>query len=539
MCSASAGPADRALNRGPRVHGLRQIVFGGVTVLLAVTPPAGLAAEMRVTWATPMDGTQIGTWSAPHTTYRTLLRGTTDGSGVRVRFSNRYGSYPLAIDAAAVGRRAGTDGAAVVVGSQRRLTFGGAERVVIPPYGAQVSDVVGLDVRSQGDLVVSLYVPTSAQVSLHDDNFEFNSKGTTQYQTDAGAGDHTLDESGEAFRARDTDVFWTDAVEVLSESMGSIVALGDSLTDGADSLAAAGRDRADAYDTYPDVLSRRLHAHNPTRAVVNSGISGDTTGAAEERLERDVLGLAGVSHVIVLLGSNDIPGESDATATQETLARIATRIRSAGITPIGGTIPPRIGFTPAMQEIRHQVNRWIKKSSLFAGTVDFDAILRDPADPERLNPAYDSGDATHPNPAGLAAMANGVDLTLFALGCECPPIANIPSNPQRTRDSPPRLRATLFDVPRAVTRTQLRRTGLRIGMRVSRAARATIELYERRGRKWRAAPLARRDLHLATGTTRLRLRAAPRRSQRMVQLRVTLSAPATSTRRYRRLVHIK
>ncbi len=71
-------------------------------------------------------------------------------------------------------------------------------------------------------------------------------------------------------------------------------------------------------------------------------------------------------------------------------------------------------YNPAKDAVRREVNRWIRESGVFDAVVDFDAVLRDPAHPARLLPAYDSGDNLHPNDAGYQAMAQALDMaTLF------------------------------------------------------------------------------------------------------------------------------
>ena len=68
---------------------------------------------------------------------------------------------------------------------------------------------------------------------------------------------------------------------------------------------------------------------------------------------------------------------------------------------------------PTDDERRAAVNAWIRGGGEYDAVIDFDAAVRDPADPLRLNPAYDSGDGLHPNDAGMAAMAAAVPLRLF------------------------------------------------------------------------------------------------------------------------------
>ncbi len=45
--------------------------------------------------------------------------------------------------------------------------------------------------------------------------------------------------------------------------------------------------------------------------------------------------------------------------------------------------------------------------------LDFDGVVRDPGRPARMLPEYDSGDHLHPGDAGLAALAESVDLELL------------------------------------------------------------------------------------------------------------------------------
>ena len=63
---------------------------------------------------------------------------------------------------------------------------------------------------------------------------------------------------------------------------------------------------------------------------------------------------------------------------------------------------------------RVRPNQWIHSSGAFDGVIDFDAVMRDPAQPSHLLPAFDSGDHVHPDDAGYRAMADAIDLSLFA-----------------------------------------------------------------------------------------------------------------------------
>lgn len=200
-----------------------------------------------------------------------------------------------------------------------------------------------------------------------------------------------------------------------------IVAFGDSLTEGIGTTAGANR-------RYPDVLSGRLGS-----TVLNVGIGGnrllrDGYGQAGLlRFQRDVLDVPGATHVIIALGTNDIglatahdTPQPGAAQLIEGLGSLAQRARAAGLVPVGATLPPTgdtiyPGFhTEAGAKIRVAVNEWVRATADFAGVLDMDLAVRDPARPTHYLPAFDSGDHLHPNDAGAAAFAHQIDLAVFA-----------------------------------------------------------------------------------------------------------------------------
>ena len=213
---------------------------------------------------------------------------------------------------------------------------------------------------------------------------------------------------------------------------GAVVALGDSITDGASS-------RPDKNERWTDVLARRLLAGHTKIAVLNAGIGGNRVLSSSPcwgqnalaRLGRDVLAQAGIEAVILFEGTNDI-GQPDAPATDTNPCRSRTQVTAdeiiAGYKQIiartharelkifGATILPYQGvgaWTTTGEAKRVAVNQWIRTSRAFDGVIDFDAAVRDPVTPSRMAPEYDSGDHLHPGPAGHEAMGNAVDLALF------------------------------------------------------------------------------------------------------------------------------
>jgi lysophospholipase L1-like esterase len=242
------------------------------------------------------------------------------------------------------------------------------------------------------------------------------------YQTSflTTAGDHAADEPGTAFTTQTTAWHYVTAVEVRSPSArGTVVTFGDSITDGDHSTIGANA-------RWPDKLADRLTAlPGPTRlSVVNSGISANrildsSTGIggpnAFARLSRDMLTTTGATTVILLEGINDIGNleHPDPAAITAALRQIAAQAHAQDLRIIGATITPFKGWRSYNEEresVRQEVNNYIRTSHIFDAVVDFDAIVRNPADPQQINPPYDSGDHLHPSDAGYQAMANAINL---------------------------------------------------------------------------------------------------------------------------------
>jgi lysophospholipase L1-like esterase len=413
----------------------------GRSVRSALRVAAAMAAAMLAAsfvHATESGGsseTWVATWSAPpmapgsaltapHTfenqTVRHVIHISAGGRRVRVRLSNAFGAGPLRIGAAHVALH--DDGSAIVPGSDRRLTFSGQAAITIPNGSVVVSDPVSLDVPSRADLAVSVYVPGSTGGATYHE-----SSDQTTYIS--GPGDFT---ASVPFDVAETTVsrFWLSVVEVEArDSVNTLVTLGDSITEGFGSTI-------DANHRWPDFLSARLNPHfgRPRLAIVNQGIGCsrllyDFCGPnGSGRFDRDVLAVTGVTHVVVALGLNDIglPGvvgiPSQVVTANEViigLDQLIERGHAKGlavygvtITPVGASIYPGY-FTPENEAKRQAVNHWIRTSGAYDAVLDFDRVLRDPGDPTRMLPAYNSGDGVHPNDTGYEAMANSVPLALF------------------------------------------------------------------------------------------------------------------------------
>lgn len=373
----------------------------------------------------------VGTWTAAPApaesvalaspTIRMVPRISIGGDTIRVRISNAHGTDKLRIGAAHVAVRAA--GSTIVPETDRVLTFNGSPAAVIPTGAFLVSDPVSLRVAPLTDLAVSLHIPDDLPAT-------FGVTGRYARQTNylSPPGDFTGDTWLPVSRIADDWYFLCGIDVVAPAGTGGIVAFGDSITDGNISTH-------DAFCRWPDQLARRLVARRRGRmlGVMNQGLGGnrilhDIRGdSGVRRFDRDVLAQPGVTHVIVLLGINDIRnrrGLASEVVTAEGmiagLHQMALRAHARGIKIFGGTLTPfenetflRGAYTPQGEAKRQAVNAWIRQSGAFDAVIDFDAALRDPAHPARMLPIYDNGDHLHPGDVGLNRMGDVIDLSLF------------------------------------------------------------------------------------------------------------------------------
>ena len=375
------------------------------------TTPAGQAAPT---------GRGAAPLSLNNQTLRQIVHVSLGGDRVRVLFTNAFGTGPLAIGGAHVGLRSSE--ASLTAGSGRPLTFNGNQTATIPPGASLLSDPVALTVPPLSDLAIDLYLPNdigagTSPMTIH------NAARQTNYISPAGnhAGAATL-----PVASTTTSWFFLSRVDVTAPAgTGAIVTFGDSITDGFGSTVDANR-------RWPNYFARRLRtqAGRVEAGVLNLGIDGnrvlvDGSGvSALARFDRDVLAQAGVTHVVILEGINDLgmarqgprPTVTDLNGGHR---QLIARARARGLKVIGATLLPYEGttFTGYYSEegdaTRRAFNDWMRKSGAYDGLVDFDAVVRDPAQPARMRPNFDSGDHLHPNDAGYEAMANAVDLALF------------------------------------------------------------------------------------------------------------------------------
>lgn len=402
---------------------MRTLLFFALSSLIA-----NAQSHWVVTWGTSPAPLPVNEREAANSklefanqTIREIVHTSIGGTTIRVRLSNAYGRSGAEIAAAHIALHA--KGPGIVPESDRALTFSGRSSVIIPPDAQVVSDPVELNVPPASDLAISLYLPKRINAAgIHYGAQQTSYIGPANMTASVTIGEPVTFSSW-AYLA---------GVDVLApEDAFAIAAFGDSISDG----TASG---TDTNARWPDVLATRLLAGHKPIGVLNAAIAGnrllhDATFQrfgvnALARFDRDVLAAPGVKYVIVLEGINDLGMAGASSPEDETVSaddliaaykQLIARAHEHGLRIIGGTLTPfavttfRGYFTPEKEVKRKAVNQWIRTSGAFDGVIDFEQAVRDPANPEHMLPAYDSGDHLHPKAAGYQVMGQSIDLGLF------------------------------------------------------------------------------------------------------------------------------
>ncbi|ONI68074.1 lysophospholipase [Kribbella sp. ALI-6-A] len=400
-----------------------QSLFATVAMVASTLPGAtGPVAPARVA---PADGwvaswgvavTQAGS-SGPsatgvrNTTIRQVAHLSLGGGMIRLRLSNRFGKQPLVVGASSVAPRKGGAGTPnLELLKSVPVTYGGRATVTIPVGAETVSDPIDLPIDDDSDVVISTYFPgPTGPLTQHPAGYAtaFTAAGN---QTRAGGAPYR--------KIPGMARFVVSGVDVKTRAEGALVVFGDSITDGASSPI-------DQNLRYPDQLADRLTQRR--YAVVNAGIGGNRLlanggvngEAAIARFERDVVRRTGVRAVVILEGINDIRAGKGAISGAQLInahRQLIARAHAAGLKAYGATLTPYWAaqyYSVGGEVARQALNQWIRTSGEYDGYVEFEHAVRDPLQPLRIRPGYDSGDHLHPNAKGFAAMARAADLDLL------------------------------------------------------------------------------------------------------------------------------
>jgi uncharacterized protein (TIGR03437 family) len=369
---------------------------------------------------------------------RMIVRPTIAGSAVRVRLENALGQTSVVFSAAYIGQV--QSGAALAPGTNTPLTFNGRPGLTLAAGAGAYSDPLTFRVVAFTRYAISLDVTTASEISGHTLGLVTNYMAVGAHAADPTANAFTAVPNGDvnSNQGPQFPFYWVAAMDVASSSnKGTVVTLGDSITDGYCSTrtnngAFSGVEVPDMYNRWPDLLAMRFAGlpANQSKAVANEGISGNTVvppplagPPAVDRLDNDVLARAGATHVILFEGTNDIGSEGAASAT--VIAgdqQIIDRVHTAGLKIIGVTLIPRGGegaWTSSQEQQRVAVNDWIRTQANFDGLIDFDKLMQGSTGSKTgapaIPPQWSCWDGVHPNAAGYAAMSASIDLSLFQL----------------------------------------------------------------------------------------------------------------------------
>ena len=410
-----------------------------LTVLLCAATSATAQTRWIGSWAAaqqlPEPRNSLAVDDLRDATLRQMVHLSIGGAELSVHISNRFSHAPLHITALHIARPVSAASAKIVAGTDKPLTFSGSSDVTVPAGADYISDPVAFPAGALSDLAITMHFdqPPAEQTG-------HPGSRATSYLLH---GDHVSAADLPDTRKIEHWYFIAGVDVAAPSGSAAIVTLGDSITDGHGATT-------DANNRWPDVLANRLQATPATRSfgVLNEGIGGnrlllDGLGPnALARFDHDVLAQAGVRYLIVLEGVNDLgtlvrdaevpPAEHEALVHRILAAyqQILTRAHARDIQVFGATILPYTGSQyyhpgPRSEADRQAINQWIRTPGHFDAVIDFDKVTRDPEHPDRLLAAFDSGDHLHPSPAGYAAMAEAVQLSLFAA-----PASGVSARPQ-------------------------------------------------------------------------------------------------------------
>ncbi len=340
-------------------------------------------------------------------TCRHQLQAAIGGKKIRLSFSNEHSetlvppTEPLIIESVHIARLIKAGEPDIDLSSDTPLTFSGSPGVSIPAGEVATSDGVDFEFSPLETLAVTVKfgkVPAFPAVHQEGDCASW-----------VISGDHV----SENFTPEDWmwSYFSFCRADVAAVDCDTLVCFGDSITDGAVSTF-------NGFDAWPDILKKRLQADPATAhiSVVNTGIGGNAIWGgwgmpAKQRFRRDALDVPGVKYVIILIGTNDIPGAREDTSQRmiDEYKAMLSACRERGIKVFAGTVTPFGGNTvwesDLHERIRDKINAWMMSEGAgFDGYVDFASAVCDPADREKLKKENDSGDGLHPSANGHRLM---------------------------------------------------------------------------------------------------------------------------------------
>jgi len=350
--------------------------------------------------------------------FRMIVHPTIGGTQIRVRLSNLMGDRPVIFSPVRIAKSLLVTGPALMPNTDTPVLFAGNPSVTVAAGAEAVSDPLAFSYSYGDDLAISLHVQgESGAITWHAVSFSLN------YVSLPSAGDVTGDVTGLSFIQPTLGWFFISGIDVLApQSPGTIVAIGDSITDGAYIVP-------ETNTRWPDFFAQRLQGAGIAMGVLNEGINSNTVTVAGSppgneyegppavlRFQRDVLQRPGVRSVVIFEGTNDLSAGVQAEEVFAGIRSLVERAHAAGLCVVVGTIMPRSNTPIApwnaatMDPQRIKLNQWIRAQTDVEGIADFDKAMESPLIPGTPNSAYYFVDQLHPNSLGTLVMSNAVPL---------------------------------------------------------------------------------------------------------------------------------
>ena len=373
--------------------------------------------QMVATWTTAIQKVEPHNLApAPYlegNSLRQIVEVSFGGKEVALKLSNEYNTEETEILGVELAKALSQgENASIDDGTVTAVTFGGKKSVTMKPGEVIVSDPVKFRLTPRMDVAITIHFGKASQkdVTGHPGSrtSSYIAKGNTNDFSSAVETAHWY--------------YINSRLVKGAKGHGAIAAIGNSITDGRGTTT-------NKQNRWTDILSARLLKEKKTKklSVLNLGLGGNCVlrgglgPTANSRYERDVLNQEGVKYAIVFEGVNDLGGSRDGGATANSLIEsykaMIEKAHEKGIKIYGGTIMPFKGngyYNESREKGRQMVNEWIRTSGEFDGVIDFDAVMRDPEQTDRLNPAFlFENDWLHPNADGYRTMGEAIDLKMF------------------------------------------------------------------------------------------------------------------------------
>lgn len=372
----------------------------------------------------PEENTFCGTWASSQyssegnmppvtlagNSLRQIVKTSVEGEYLRFHFSNYLGAEKLVLKSVHVAKSAGQGSAAIIPETDTIITFNGKTGTEISPYSDAISDTIKFSAPALSELAITIYfgvIPSTLTGHIGSRTNSFIEFGNQV----------SLEKFSKSFKT--THWYVLSGIDVsTTDECNSIVCFGDSITDGRGTTD-------DKQNRWTDILSNRLQQNPKTKnlGVINQGIGGTCiTSSGVERFQRDVLAQRKVKYLVILYGVNDIIyANISSEILINTYKKMISKAHEQNMIVYGGTILPfknANGWNSQKEQIRKEVNNWIKTASVeeggFDGFIDFATPMTDPVNEDALNKELNfENDGLHPNAKGYDVMGNSIDLSLF------------------------------------------------------------------------------------------------------------------------------